>query len=79
MIVRVSPGASGELLLQPGDANLEELIEVAREDGQEADAFEQRIALVDRFVQHAIVEVEPRQLAVDVRDARPGRGAASAP
>ena len=37
-----------DLLLQAGDADLEELVEVAGEDGQEADALEQRVALVDR-------------------------------
>ena len=34
------------------------------------DPLEQRVALVDRLVQHALVELEPRQLAVDVRDVR---------
>jgi hypothetical protein len=60
--------AGRDLLLQAGDADLEELVEVAGEDRQEADALEQRVALVHRLVQHALVEVEPRQLAVDVRD-----------
>ena len=37
---------ASDLLLETGDADLEELVEVAREDRQEADALEQRIALV---------------------------------
>ena len=57
-----------DLLLQAGDADLEELVEVAGEDGQELDPLEQRVALVARLVQDARVELEPRQLAVDVRE-----------
>ena len=55
-----------DLLAQAGDADLEELVEVAREDGQELDPLEQRVALVARLVQDAGVELEPRQLAVEV-------------
>ena len=63
--------AGRDLLAQAGDAHLEELVEVAGEDRQEADALEQRVALVDGLVQDALVELEPRQLAVDVRDVCP--------
>ncbi len=66
-----------DLLLEAGHADLEELVEVAREDGQEADALEERVALVARLVQDARVEVEPRELTVDVRDGRRGRWARS--
>ena len=55
-----------DLLAQAGHAHLEELVEVAREDRQELDPLEQRVALVARLVQHPRVEFEPRQLAVDV-------------
>ena len=65
-----------DLLLQAGDADLEELVEVAGEDGQEANALEQRVALVDSLEQDAVIELEPRQLAVDVRDLRRSRRAA---
>ena len=64
-----------DLALQPGDADLEELVEVAGEDRQEADPIEQRVALVDGLEQHALVELEPRQLAVDVRDVGDGASA----
>ena len=57
-----------DLLAQTGDADLEELVEVAGEDGQELDPFEQRVALVARLVEDARVEFEPRQLAIDVRE-----------
>ena len=70
--------ACRDLLLETGDAHLEELVEVAREDGQEADALEQRVAGVLRLVEDARVELEPRELAVDERElAAPGtrRGA----
>src|SRR3990170_3269931 len=59
-----------ELLLQARHADLEELVEVAREDGQEARALEERIAGVGRLVQDAGVEVEPGELAVDERHGR---------
>ena len=63
-----------DLLAQAGDADLEELVEVAGEDGQELHPLEQRIALVARLVQDAGVELEPRQLAVEVRVGRLRRG-----
>jgi hypothetical protein len=43
----------------------EELVEVRAEDRQELHPLEQRVALVERLAQHAGVEVEPAQLAVD--------------
>ena len=42
-----------DLLAQAGDADLEELVEVAGEDRQELDPLEQRVALVARLVQDA--------------------------
>ncbi len=59
-----------DLLAQAGDADLEELVEVAGEDGQELDPLEQRVAFVARLVQDPGVEVEPGQLAVEVREGR---------
>ena len=51
--------------LESGDAHHEELIEVARENGEEFCAFDQRDSQrILRLVQHALVELEPRQLAV---------------
>jgi hypothetical protein len=57
----------GDLVQQPRDADLEELVEVRGEDGQELGALQQRVALVASLVEHARVEVEPRELAVQVR------------
>ena len=67
-----------DLLAQAGDADLEELVEVAGEDGQELDPLEQRVALVARLVEDAGVELEPRQLAVEVRERSPWRAARGA-
>ena len=53
-------------LLQAGDANLEELVEVGAGDAEEADALEQRQRLVVNLREHALVEVEKRQLPIDV-------------
>jgi hypothetical protein len=59
-------GAGFHLLAQPRDPDLEELVEIAREDGEESSAVEQRVALVARFVEDAGVELQPGQLAVEV-------------
>ncbi len=64
---RCSPRTSRRLLLQAGDADLEELVEVRREDRQELRALEERISGVARLVQDSSIELEPRQLAIDVR------------
>ena len=67
----VSPARSGEVspsataCLQAGDADHEELVEVRRRDGGELDALEQRHRRVGGFLEHALVERQPRQLAVD--------------
>ena len=61
---RDAPGLEG--VLHGGHADHEELVEVAREDGEELAALQQRDAGVGRQGQHARVEVEPRELAVDV-------------
>ena len=42
-----------------------ELVEVGGGDRQEAQALEQRMALVLGFLEHAPVELEPGQLAVE--------------
>ena len=52
--------------LQPADALGVKLVEVAGGDGEELDPFEQAVARVVRFRQHALVELEPAQLAVQV-------------
>ena len=57
-----------DLLAQAGDPDLEELVEIAREDREELDPLEQRVALVARLVQHPRVEFQPGQLAIDVRE-----------
>ena len=54
------------LLLQAGDADLEELVEVLAEDGQELGPLEQRHLLVLGEREHPLVEVEPGELAVEV-------------
>ena len=66
-----------DLLAQAGDPDLEELVEVAGEDRQELDPLEQRVALVARLVQDPRVELEPRQLAVQVRERRLRAGRAA--
>ena len=64
-----------------GDAHHEELVEVGAGDRQELDALEQRMRRVLRLGEHALVELEPAQLAIDVqrrwRSGRRSRAATS--
>ena len=67
-----------DLLLQPGDAHLEELVEVLAEDRQELGPLEERDRVVGRQREDPRVEVEPGELTVQVAlggdrvDPRPG-------
>src|ERR1019366_8891815 len=54
------------LLAHAGDPDLEELVEVVREDRQELHPLEQRCPRIAGFVQHATVELQPRKFAVQV-------------
>ena len=56
---------AGELLLQAAHPLHEELVEVGVEDGDELQPLQQRVGGVLRLVQHAGVELQPRQLAVE--------------
>ena len=47
------------------DAHHEKLVEIRRDDRRELDALEQRVGRVCRFLEHALVERQPRELAVD--------------
>ncbi len=71
---------AGELLLEPGDAHHEELVEVRSDDGEELEALEQRNRLVFGLGEDAPVELEPRELPVqvEVRRAEVGLHNASA-
>src|SRR3954451_23512604 len=57
--------AGGHLVLQARYPDVEELVEVAGEDGAELGPLQQWRGWVLGQRQHAGVEVEPRQLAVD--------------
>ena len=52
--------------LQPRDAHHEELVEIAREDRQEVGALEHRERGILGELEHALVEREPAQFAVEV-------------
>ncbi|MNH06712.1 hypothetical protein D3C79_660880 [compost metagenome] len=58
-----------DLLLQAGDANLKELVEVAGEDQQELEAFQQRVVLVQCLLQHPDIELQLREFAMNVQAA----------
>ena len=55
-----------ESLLEAGDANLEEFVEIVRRDAQELEPLEQRHLFIERLREHAPVEFEQRQFAIDV-------------
>ena len=57
--------AGGPLLLQAGDADLEELVEILAGDRQELRTLEQGGRRVLGQREHPCFEVEPRELAVD--------------
>ena len=61
------------LLLQAGNADLKELVDVFSQDGEEADPFQQRQRLVLGNGQHSLVEVELGKLAVEVARLNLGR------
>ena len=52
--------------LQAAHADHEELVQVRAGNGQELQPFERRDLAVQRFVQHALVELQPTQFAIDV-------------
>ncbi len=56
-----------DLVVQPGDADHVELVQVGRVDGAELHPLQQRQLLVLGQLEHALVEVEPRKLAVQVQ------------
>ena len=56
-----------DLVLQAGDADHEELVQVARVDRAELQPLQQRDRVVLGELQDAVVELQPRQLAVEVQ------------
>src|SRR5690606_33837687 len=72
-LLRLQPvGASllageGDLFLQAGDADLEELIQVAGEDQQELEPLQQRVGFIQRLFQHPDVELQLGQLAMNIQ------------
>jgi hypothetical protein len=57
--------ASGALeQSQPADAHLKKLVEVGGGDGEEFDAFEKRNIIALGLVQNALIELNPREFAI---------------
>ena len=57
--------ADADLLLDARDADLEEFVQVARHDAQEAQALEQGYGRVGGLGEHAALELQQRELAVE--------------
>ena len=56
-----------DLILQAGDAHLEKFVEVGCRDGQEPQTLQRFHRLVACFLQHALVEPQPAEFAIDVQ------------
>jgi hypothetical protein len=54
------------LLDHGGNADFEELVEVAGRDGEKLEALEKRVAAVLGLFEHAAVELQPGRVAVEV-------------
>ena len=54
-----------DLLLEAGHAHLEELVQVRADDAEELHPLQQRVLRVERLVEHALVELQPAQFAID--------------
>ena len=63
--------AGGRLLLEAGDTDLEEFVEIAAEDREKLEPLEERRALVEGFVENPAIELEPGQLAIQVETGIP--------
>ena len=59
--------ARGDLLFQSADALHEKFIQIAADNGKELDALEQGCLFISGHVQHAAVEFQPRQFAVEIK------------
>jgi hypothetical protein len=57
--------ALAHLAFEAGDAHHEELVEVGGRDRQKANTLQQRMRRVQRFLEHAAIELQPGKFAVD--------------
>jgi hypothetical protein len=53
-------------MLEPCYPDLEELIEIAARDAQELESLEQRYGFIEGESEHTLVELQERELAIDV-------------
>ena len=68
-----------DLLLERSDADHEILVEVGAVDRDELQTLQKRVALVDRFFEDAIVELQPRKFAAVVQRRIVRAGSAARP
>ena len=59
--------AGADLLLEAADPLHEELVHIPGGDGQKLDALQQPVPPVPRLVQHAEIELQPSELAIEVK------------
>jgi hypothetical protein len=61
--------ATGKLLLETGDPDHEELVQVGRDDAQKLQPLEKWQARFGGLPQHALVEGEPGELSIQIQPA----------
>src|SRR5438270_12488846 len=54
------------LLEKAGDAHLHEFVEIIGGDGEKLDALEKRVADVASFLEHAAIELQPLNVAIEI-------------
>jgi hypothetical protein len=59
-------GAVFDALQEAGDADFDKFVEIVGGDGEELDAFEERIAEVASFFEDAAIEFQPLEVAVEI-------------
>ncbi len=64
-VVRRRDQTRRDLVDQAGHPHHEEFVEIARRNRQEAQLLEQRMAAIARLLEHAAVEFEPGEFAID--------------
>jgi hypothetical protein len=66
-VARADRNTRDDLVDQPGDPDHEEFVEVTREDSAELDALEKRFVRVRRQLEHAAIQIQPRELSIQER------------
>lgn len=53
--------------LNPGNSNHEKFIKITSNNGKELDSLKKRIALIEGFFEHSVIEMEPAVFVIRIR------------